>query len=322
MTTYGTSAKCAEHPEYKLHLVCEHPACNNALICVRCDKCQTHAGHKTTDITDYIQRQRLTLNSRVADLTKKQAAAKDSLDALFWELLSPEDRKQELLLQTRVAHFEMGEDVSRNNVVCEEEVERIFLLQELRRGEKVCALQTFVVDVGHKIAECEAVCELEADQALRVVTDAQACVQSIDSMEANVDRFLVHVPSPTFSLKLPVSNVHDALTKRSALFIPVYVTLSGEGMFGDPKAQTFELSVDDKVSTLRREVASAMGLRENGFRLTCRGEEIAGTEDVATLYGQEVVTEANKNPFASANPFGTGFLAQTGFERVQPRWVN
>ena len=76
------------------------------------------------------------------------------------------------------------------------------------------------------IAECEAVCQLGDDQ--RAVTERQAVVRSINSMAASGDRHrLVGAAGPhatcSFPLKLPVSNVHDALAQRSALAVQVSV---------------------------------------------------------------------------------------------------
>ena len=135
---------------------------------------------------------------------------------------------KDLLLQTHIGHLVMREDVSRSEVVCEEEVARSFLTQALSREGEVCALKTFVAKVGHMIAECETVCQLGDDQVLRAVTESQAVVRSINSMAASGDRHrLVGSADPhaTFSLKLPVAvlNVHDALAQMFALVVPVFV---------------------------------------------------------------------------------------------------
>ena len=225
VTPYGTSSKCAHHPGQELCLICVHPACGDALICMRCDKCETHAAHETVDITDYIKRQRETLHSHVADLTAQRTAAEEKCRALE-ALPHTEDKYKDLLLQTRVGHLVMREDVSRSEVVCEEEVARSFLTQALSREGEVCALKTFVAKAGHMIAECEAVCQLGDDQVLRAVTESQAVVRNINSMAASGDRHrLVGAADPhtTFSLKLPVSNVHDALTQKWALVVQVSV---------------------------------------------------------------------------------------------------
>ena len=227
VTSYGTSSKCAQHPGQELCLVCVDPACGDALICMRCDKCDTHAGYRTVDITDYMKRQRDTFRSHVADLTAQRTAAEEKCRVL--EALPPtEDTYKDLLLQTRVGHLVMREDVSRREVVCEEELARNFLTQALSREGEVCALKTFVAKAGRVIAECEAVCQLGDDQVLRAVTESQAVVRSINSMAASGDRHrLVGAAGPhapfSFPLKLPVSNVHDALAQRSALAVQVSV---------------------------------------------------------------------------------------------------
>ena len=290
VTAYGTSSKCAHHPGQELCLVCEDPACGDALICMRCDRCDTHAGHKTVDITDYVKRQRDTLHSHVADLTTQRTASEEKCRVL--EALPPtEDRYKDLLLQTHVDHLVMREDVSRSEVVCEEEVTRRFLTQALSREGEVCALKTFVAKAGHMIAECEAVCQLGNDQVLRAVTESQAVVRSINSMAASGDRHRLvgaaHLHA-TFSLKLPVSNVHDALTQMSALFVPVFV----QGL--DGVEHEIEVSVDDTGKDLLRKVASAVGLREGCFDMTFRDEVIAEGEDVVQLRGHRVVvTQTN-----------------------------
>ena len=116
VTPYGTSSKCAQHPGQELSLVCEDPACGDALICLRCAYVG-HTGHKTVDITDYMKRQRDTLCSHVADLTSQRTAAEEKCRVL--EALPPtEDRYKDFLLQTHVGHLVMREDVSRSEVVC------------------------------------------------------------------------------------------------------------------------------------------------------------------------------------------------------------
>ena len=284
VTPYGTSSKCAQHPGQELCVVCEDPACGDALICLRC-AFVGHTGHKTADITDYMKRQRDTLCSHVADLTAQRTAAEEKCRVL--EALPPtEDRYKDLLLQTHVGHLVMREDVSRSEVVCEEEVARSFLTQALSREGEVCALKTFVAKAGHMIAECEAVCQLGDDQVLRAVTESQAVVRSINSMAASGDRHrLVGAAHPhtTFSLKLPVSNVHDALAQMSAIFVPVLV----QGL--DGVEHEIEVSVDDTGRDLLRKVASAVGLPEGCFDMTFRDEVIAEGEDVVQLRGHRVV---------------------------------
>ena len=276
VTVYGKSSKCALHPGQELCVVCEDPACGDALICMRCDKCDTHAGHKTVDITDYMKRQRDTLCSHVTDLTTQRTAAEEKCRVL--EALPPtEDRYKDLLLQTNVEHLVMREDVSRSEIVCEEVVARSFLTQALSREGEVCALKTFVAKAGHMIAECGAVCQLGDGQVLRAVTESQAVVRNINSMAASGDRHrLVGAAHPhaTFSLNLPVSNVHDALAQMSALVVPVLV----QGL--DGVEHEIEVSVDDTGRNLLRKVASAVGLPEDGFDMTFGDEVIAEGEDV------------------------------------------
>ena len=282
---YGTLSKCAQHPEHPLCVVCEDPACGEALICLRCEKSGAHAGHKTVDITDYMKRQRKAVLSRAAALTAQRTAAEEKCRVL--EALPPtEDRYKDLLLQTHVEHLVMCEDVSRSEVMCEEELARSFLTQALSREGEVCALKTFVAKAGDMIAECEAVCQLGDDQVLRAVTESQAVVRSIDSMAASGDRHcLVGAPHPraTFSLKLPVSNV-----QRLALVVPVVV----QGL--DGTVHNVEVGVDDTGRDLRRKVASAVGLPEDSFNMIFRAESIARGQDVAQLMGHLVIlTEAN-----------------------------
>ena len=284
VTPYGTSSKCAQHPGQELCVVCEDPACGDALICIHCGYFG-HTGHKTVAITDYMKLHRDTLCSHVADLTAQRTAAEEKCRVL--EALPPtEDRYKDLLLQTHIGHLVMREDVSRSEVVCEEEVARSFLTQALSREGEVCALKTFVAKAGHMIAECEAVCQLGDDQVLRAVTESQAVVRSINSMAASGDRHrLVGAADPhaTFSLKLPVSNVHDALTQMSALVVPVLV----QGL--DGVEHEIEVSVDDTGRDLFRKVASAVGLPEGCFDMTFRDELIAEGEDVVQLRGHRVV---------------------------------
>ena len=228
VTSFGASSKCAHHPGQELSLVCEDPACGDVLICMCCAKCDTHAGHKTVVITDYMKRQRNILHSHVADLTTQQTAAE----------------------------------------------------------EQMCGLKTFVAKAGHMIAECKAVCQLGDDQVLRAVTESQAIVRSINSMAASGDRHrLVGAADPhaTFSQKLPVSSVHDALAQMSALVVPVLV----QGL--DGVEHEIEVSVDDTGRDLLRKVASAMGLREGCFDMRFRGEVIAEGETVVQLRGHRVV---------------------------------
>ena len=317
VTAYGTSSKCAQHPGQELSLVCEDPACGDALICIHCAYFG-HTGHKTVDITDYMKRQRNTLCSHVADLTTQRTAAEEKCRVL--EALPPtEDRYKDLLLQTHVGHFVMREDVSRSEVVCEEEVARSFLTQALSREGEVCALKTFVAKAGHMIAECEAVCQLGDDQVLRVVTESQAVVRSINSMAASGDRHrLVGAADPhtTFSLKLPVSNVHDALVQMSALFVPVFV----QGL--DGVEHEIEVSVDDTGRDLFRKVASAVGLREGCFDMTFRDEVIAEAEDVVQLRGHRVVVTQTKtqrtkqDAIAALHALGDTTLTSQRLEQV------
>ena len=321
VTVYGTSSKCAHHPGQELCLVCEDPACGDALICMRCDKCDTHAGHKTVDITDYMKRQCNTLHSHVADLAAQQTAAEEKCRVL--EALPPtEDRYKDFLLQTHVEHLVMREDVSRNEVVCEEELVRRFLTQALSREGEVCALKTFVAKTGHMIAECEAVCQLGDDQVLRAVTESQAVVRSINSMISMApsgDRHrLVGAADPhaTFSLNLPVSNVHDALTQMSALVVPVLV----QGL--DGAEHEIEVSVADTGRDLLRKVASAVGLREGCFDMTFRDEVIAEGEDVVQLRGHRVVvTQTNtqrrkQDAIAALRALGETTLTSERLEQV------
>ena len=247
-------------------------------------------GHETVDITDYMKRQRDILHSHVADLTAQRTDAEEKCRVLE-ELPPTEGRYKDLLLQTHIGHLVMREDVSRSEVVCEEEVARSFLTQALSREGEVCALKTFVAKAGHMIAECEAVCQLGDDQVLRAVTESQAVVRNINSMAASGDRHRfvgAADPHATFSLKLPICNVHDALTLRSALFVPVRV----QGL--DKAEHEIDVSVDDTYRDLRRKVASAVGLREGCFDMTFRDEMIAEGGDVVQLRGHRVVVTHSK----------------------------
>ena len=83
ITSYGTSSKCALHPGEDLCLVCEDPACGKALICLRCTtNTNNHAGHKTTDIVHYMERQRRALRAHMDVLTKQRDAAEEESSAL------------------------------------------------------------------------------------------------------------------------------------------------------------------------------------------------------------------------------------------------
>ena len=147
-------------------------------------------------------------------------------------------------------------------------------------------LKTFVAKVGHMIAECEAVCQLGDDQVLRAVTESQAVVRSINSIAASGDRHrLVGAADPhtTFSQKLPVSNVHDALTQMLAFAVPVLV----QGL--DGVEHEIEVSADDTGRDLLRKVGSAVGLPEGCFDMSFRCEVVAEGEDVAQLRSHRVV---------------------------------
>ena len=295
VTAYGASSNCALHPEFKLHLVCEDPACGDAMICVRCDK-REHAGHNTTDIAEYVARQRCVLRSHVADLTKQRAAAEEQCRVL--EALPPrEARYKDLLLQTHVGHLLMGEDVSRSNVVCEEALARSFLTQALSAAGEVCALKTFIAKAEHMMDECEQVCLLGDDQALRAATESQAVVRNINSMAACRDRHRLvgaAYPHAEFSLTLPVSDVHDALAQGWELIVPVLV----EGV--DGVEHLIEVSVDDMVCDLRRKVASATKLPGNSFGM-CFGVEVVGEgEDVTQLSADRIVQKQTKEQVAIA----------------------
>ena len=218
VTAYGTSSKCAHHPGQELSLVCEDPACGDALICELCYRCDTHAGHKTVDIKDYMKRQRDVLHSHVADLTAQRTDAE----------------------------------------------------------EEVCALNTFVAKAGHMIAECEAVCQLGDDQVLRVVTESQAVVRSINSMAASADRHrLVGAagPNTTVSLKLPVSNVHDALTaQKSALVVHDAIAalreLGETTLTAERFKQVTDEGSDPKLACLLLQAGAATAIPHNFFKET------------------------------------------------------
>ena len=142
----------------------------------------------------------------------------------------------------------------------------------------MCALKTFVAKAGHVIAECEAVCQLGDDRPGAACGHRVAgrCA-SINSMAPSGDRHrLVSAADPhtTFSLKLPVSNVHDALAQMSALFVPVLV----QGL--DGVEHEIEVSVDDTGRDLLRKVASAVGRPEGCFDVSFRDEVIAEGEAV------------------------------------------
>ena len=293
-TSYGASSNCALHPEFKLHLVCEDPACGDAMICVRCDK-REHAGHNTIEISEYVARQRCILRSHAADLTKQRAAADEKCRVLE-TVEPPEARYKDLLLQTHVGHLLMGEDVWRSNVVCEEVLARSFLTQALSAGQ-VCALKTFVAKAEHVIDECEQVCLLGDDQALRAATESQAVVRNIDSMAACRDRHRLvgaAYPHAEFSLTLPVSDVHDALGQRLGLVVPVLV----EGV--DGVEHLIEVSVDDTVCDLRRKVASATKLPGNGFGMCFGGELMGEGEDMTQLSADRIVQKQTKEQVAIA----------------------
>ena len=274
VTSYGASSNCALHPEFKLHLVCEDPACGDAMICVRCVP-REHAGHNTIEISEYVARQCCILRSHAEDLTKQRAAADEECRVLE-AVEPPEARYKDLLLQTHVGHLEMGEDVWRSNVVCEEVLARSFLTQALSAAGQVCALKTFVAKAERVINECEQVCVLGDDQALRAATESQAVVRSIDSMAAcHRDRHRLvgaAYPHAEFSLTLPVSDVHDALGQRLELVVPVLV----EGV--DGVEHVIEVSVDDTVWNLRRKVASATKLSDRTFGMYFRGELMRSEE--------------------------------------------
>ena len=272
VTAYGTSSKCAHHPGQELSLVCEDPACGDALICLRCAYVG-HTGHKTVDITDHMKRQRNILHSHVADLTAQRTDAEEKCRVLE-ALPHTEDTYKDLLLQTHVGYLVMREDVSRSEVVCEEELARSFLTQALSREGEVCALKTFVAKAGHVIAECEAVCQLGDDQVLRAVTESQAVVRSINSMAASGDRRPVGAADPhaTFSLKLPVSNVHDALTLRCALV--VYDAIAALRALGETTLtserlqQVTDQGSDPKLACLLLQAGAATAIPDNFFSNT------------------------------------------------------
>ena len=294
VTSYGTSSSCALHPEFKLHLVCEDPACGDAMICVRCEK-REHAGHNTIEISEYVARQRCILRSHAADLTKQRAAADEECRVLE-TVEPPEARYKDLLLQTHVGHLLMGEDVWRSNVVCEEALARSFLTQALSAAGQVCALKTFVAKAEHMIDECEQVCLLGDDQALRAATESQAVVRSIDSMAACRDRHRLvgaAYPHAEFSLTLPV-DVHDALGQRLELVVPVLV----EGV--DGVEHSIEVSVDDTVCDLRRKVASATKLPGHTFGMCFRGELMGEGEDMTQLSADRIVQKQTKEQVAIA----------------------
>ena len=292
VTSYGTSSNCALHPEFKLYLVCEDPACGDAMICVRCEK-RKHAGHNTIEISEYVARQHCILRSHAADLTKQRAAADEECRVLE-AAEPPEARYKDLLLQTHVGHLLMGEDVWRSNVVCEEALARSFLTQALSAAGQVCALKTFVAKAEHII---EQVCLLEDDEMLRAVTELQAVARSINSMAACRDRHRLvgaAYPHAEFSLTLPVSDVHDALGKRLELVVPVLV----EGV--DGVEHLIEVSVDDTVCDLRRKVASAKKLPGHTFEMCFRDEVMGEGEDMTQLSADRIVLKQTKEQVAVA----------------------
>ena len=291
VTSYGTSSNCALHPVFKLHLVCEDPACGDAMICVRCDK-REHAGHNTIEISEYVARQRCILHSHAADLTKQRAAADEECRVL--EAVEPPEATKTL---THVGHLLMGEDVWRSNVVCEEALARSFLTQALSAAGQVCAVKTFVAKAEHMIDEWEQVCLLGDDQALRAATESQAVVRSIDSMAACRDRHRLvgaAYPHAEFSLTLPVSDVHDALGQRLGLVVPVLV----EGV--DGVEHLIEVSVDDTVCDLRWKVASATKLPGNSFGMCFGGEVVGEGEDMTQLSADRIVLKQTKEQVAIA----------------------
>ena len=295
VTSYGASSNCALHPEFKLHLVCEDPACGDAMICVSCEK-HEHAGHNTIEISEYVARQRCILRSHAADLTKQRAAA-DGECCVLEATEPPEARYKDLLLQTHVGHLLMGEDVWRRNVVCEEALARSFLTQALSAAGQVCALKTFVVKAEHMIDECEQVCQLGDDETLRAATESQAVVRSINSMAACRDRHRLvgaAYPHAEFSLTLPVSDVHDALGQRLELVVPVLV----EGV--DGVEHLIEVSVDDTVCDLRRKVASAKKLPGHTFDMCFRDEVMGEGEDMTQLSADRIVLKQTKEQVAVA----------------------
>ena len=215
VSSYGTSSNCAQHPEYKLHLVCEENGCNDALICMRCANL-AHSGHNTTDISQYTERQRYVLRSHMADLTKQRHAATE--EALALKSLPPPDvRYKELILKTHLGYLLMEEGVSRSHIECEEDVEWRCLTQALSTQGEVCALETFATKVAETIAECDAVCHLGDDQALRVVTDSQAILRKIDALSNNADRHRLASashPHTELTLSLPMNKLTEALSSR------------------------------------------------------------------------------------------------------------
>ena len=264
-------------------------------MCVRCEN-REHAGHNTIEISEYVARQRCILRSHAADLTKQRAAA-DEECCVLEAVEPPEARYKDLLLQTNVGHLLMGEDVWRRNVVCEEVLARSFLTQALSAAGQVCALKTFVAKAEHMIDECEQVCLLGDDQALRAATESQAVVRSIDSMAACRDRHRLvgaAYPHAEFSLTLPVSDVHDALGQRLGIFVSLLV----EGV--DGVEHLIEVSVDDTVCDLRRKVASATKLPGNSFEMCFRGEVVGEGENMIQLSADRIVQKQTKEQVAIA----------------------
>ena len=326
------TAKCAQHPGQKLSLVCKDPACGDALICMLCSRCDTHAGHETVDITDYMKRQRDILHSHVTYLTAQQTAAKKKCRVLE-ALPLTEDMYKDLILQTHVGHLVMREDVSRSEVVCEEEVARSFLTQALSREGEVCALKMFVAKARRVIAECEAVCQLGDDQVLRAVTESQAVVRNINIMAASGDRHrLVGAAGPhtTVSLKLPVSNVHDALAQKSVfvLHVKVHNAISalrelGETLTEERLKQVTDERSDPKLACLLLQAGAATAIPDNFFKetdVTCIDISYASAlvaigDDF--LNKCEALTALDVRGLLSVTSIGNAFLMEcTSLKRV------
>ena len=181
VTSYGTSSHCALHPEYKLHFICESPDCGDALICIRCDKID-HAGHTTSDVSQYIARLRRTLSSHAEALTDRIQTANKKCSEL--ESHPPHKaRCKGPLLENRISYLGKREDLMRRELEDEEEMEFRCLMQALGEKGQVCDLKAFVVKAEKVIGECEALCLLGDDQAVRVVAESQAVVRSIAAME-------------------------------------------------------------------------------------------------------------------------------------------
>ena len=289
VTSYGTTSNCTLHPDHKLHLVCEDP-CSDALICVRCDKLG-HAGHSTTDVSQYVERKHHTLRSHVADLTKRRADAEEKCRVL--EARPPQDASyKDMLLQTHTGYLAMEEGVVRSRVACEEDVARSFLVQAVGAAGEVTALKTFVAKAGDVIAECEAVCLLGEEQAMRVVTDLQGIVQKLDTIEANRDHHCLAgavSPHTKLSLTLPVS--HDVLAHSLTHDVP------GIEVWALGKRTTYKIEVchDDTVETFRQKVAFAEHLPVDSFHMCC-GDKVMGDEaDITQLAGGIMLTLTRKS---------------------------